>query len=335
MMQSGSPAGDPGVSGNFTVTSTTTVAQLAGCSSENSSEVLKCLRQLPMPELLQAVLQYENITANQTSQDIFFPTVDGDFIPEAPSVLLRRGLFHKNVSIIAGWNRNDGSIFANPALNTSEAVLGYLGASYPHLNATTKKTLMSLYPVKDFLATASAVQASPYYLQAAEIYRDVNFACPAIDVAHHVAQYGGHSYLYELNETTFGALLQLSGAGFEGVIHVSDVPFVFNNANIGLGINAAQEIVQTRMSGSWARFATTGDPSGNASITLAGWRQAFNKTEGVLKEQAVYNVSVRVIGGPNAGQREFNTSGQVGIESQLLERCAFINSGSFYAQLQT
>lgn len=334
-MQSGSPAADPGVSGNFTVTSTSTVARLAGCTSTNSSMALTCLRQLPMPALLQAVLQYENITANQTSQDIFFPTIDGDFIPQAPSALLRKGLFHKNVSVIAGWNYNDGSIFASPLLNTSQAVQGYLAASYPHLNATTKKTLMSLYPVKDFLATATAVQASPYYLQAAEIYRDVNFACPAIDAAHHIAQYGGHSYLYELNETTFGALLQLSGAGFEGVIHVSDVPFVFNNANIGLGINAAQEVVQTRMSGSWAHFASTGNPSGNASISLAGWGQAYNKTEASVKGQAVQNASVRVIGGPNAGQHEFNKSSSVGIESQLLERCAFINSEGFYDQLQT
>ncbi|KAK5194292.1 hypothetical protein LTR92_005534 [Exophiala xenobiotica] len=335
IMQSGSPAGDSGVSGNFTVTSTTTVAQLAGCTGKNSTIVLGCLRQLPMTQLLDAVLQYENLTANQTSQDIFFPAVDGDFIPVAPSNLVRSGRFHKNVSIIDGWNYNDGSIFASPLLNSTSAVQGYLMASYPHLNATTRKTLTSLYPVNDFLATAPVNQISPYYLQAAQIYRDVNFACPAIDVAHHVAQYGGKSYLYELNETTFGTLLQLFGAGFEGVIHVSDIPFVFNNANLGLGITAAQKIVQTRMSGSWAHFVATGNPSGDASITLADWTQAYNKTQAAVKGQTVQEASVRVIGGPGAGQHELSMAAQGGAESQLLKRCAFINSVSFYEQLQT
>ena len=80
-MQSGSPAGDPGVLGNFTVTSTTTVAQLAGCTGKNSTIVLDCLRRLPMTQLLDAVLQYENLTANQTSQDSVFPAVDGDCLP--------------------------------------------------------------------------------------------------------------------------------------------------------------------------------------------------------------------------------------------------------------
>ncbi|KAK4949852.1 hypothetical protein LTR10_011694 [Elasticomyces elasticus] len=337
IMESGSPAADPGVSGNFTLTSTTTVAQLAGCSSTNSTVVLDCLRQLPMTQLLKAVIQYENITASELSQDIFFPVVDGDFIPAAPSTLLRTGQFHKNISVIAGWNYNDGSIFTSPTLNNSVDVCAFVNASYPHLNTTTLGTLMSLYPINDFAATAAAVNISPYFLQGAAIWRDVNFACPAIDVAHHVAQYGSQSYLYELNATTFDTVLQLANASFEGVIHVSDVPFVFNDANLGLGITAAQQVVQTRMSGSWARFAATGDPSGNANNTFADWTQALNKTGAAVKGQAVQQASVRVIGGPSAGQHVLNktTQGGSGIEPQLLTRCAFINSVDFYQQIQT
>lgn len=337
IMQSGSPAADPGVSGNFTLTSTTTVAQLAGCSNTNSTTVLSCLRQLPMTQLLNAVLQYENITANQTSQDIFFPVVDGDFIPSAPSNLLRTGQFHKNISVIAGWNYNDGSIFTSATLNSSVAVRAFVNASYPNLNATTLDTLISLYAADDFAASAAAVQISPFFLQAAEIYRDVNFACPAIDVTHHIAQFGAQSYLYDLNATSFDTLLQLANASFEGVIHVSDVPFVFNNANLGLGITAAEQVVQTRMSGSWARFASTGNPSGNSSVTLANWTQAYNKTGAAVKDQTVQQTSVRVIGGPSAGQYTLNMTAQggSGIEPQLLKRCAFINSVDFYQQIQT
>lgn len=288
-----------------------------------------------MPELLNAVLQYENLTKNETSQDIFFPVVDGDFIPEAPSTLLRTGQFHTNISIIAGWAYNDGSIFTSPTLNSSEEVQEFVLADYPHLNSSTLMTLISLYPVSDFTATAENVSISPYFLQAAEIYRDVNFACPAVDIAHRVAQYGSKSYLYDLNATSFDSLLALAGAAFEGVIHISDIPFVFNNANIGLGITAAQKAIQDRMSGSWARFVATGDPNGNGTDGFEGWTQAYNKTQATVKDQAVQQASVRVIGGPNAGQHVLNANGQGEIEPQLLKRCGFINSASFYQQLQT
>lgn len=336
-MESGSPAADPGVSGNFTVTSTTTVAQLAGCSGTNSTTVLDCLRQLPMPQLLKAVLEYENMTASETSQDIFFPAVDGDFIPSAPSNLLRTGQFHKNISVIAGWTYNDGSIFTSPALNSSEQVQGFVLASYPHLNATTVAALLSLYPVDDYVSAAEAVTISPYFLQAAEIYRDINFACPAIDVAFHVAHSGAHSYLYEMNATAYDTLLQLVNATFEGVLHTSEIPFVFNNANIGFGITPAKQVTQTRMSGSWARFVATGNPSGAANITLSDWHLAFNQTQAAANGESVPQASVRVIGGPSAGQHEFMVAGQSAgaVEPDLLKKCAFINSPSFYQQIQT
>ncbi|KIX07786.1 uncharacterized protein Z518_02440 [Rhinocladiella mackenziei CBS 650.93] len=335
IMESGSPAGDPGVSGNFTIISTSTVAGLADCTGTNSSMVLACLRQLRMTTLLGAVLTYENMTKNETSQDIFFPTIDGDFIPAPPSSLIRKGQFHKNISIIAGWTYNDGSIFTSPTLNSSEQVRGFVQASYPHVNSSTLQTLLSLYPVNDFAAAAQAVTISPYFLQGAEIYRDINFACPAMDVAHHVAQYGSPSYLYELNATSFDSLLMLANASFEGVIHISDVPFVFNRANIGLGITAAQHAIQTAMSGSWARFVDDGNPNGNGTTAFSGWTRAYNKTEAAVKSQTVQHASVRVIGGLNAGQHELKMNAARGIEPQLLKRCAFLNSESFYQQLQT
>ena len=274
-MQSGGPAGDPGVTDNTTVTNTATVAQLAGCPGTNSSLVLTCLRQLPMDSLLNAVLQFENITtANGSSQDIFFPTVDGKYVPAAPSTLIRTGRFHKKVAVITGWNENDGSIFAPPTLNSSSAVKAYVHSSYPNLNSTTLSRLISLYPVGGFQAAAQAATISPYFLQAAQIYRDVNFACQAIDVSHHVAHAGSASYLYALNITSLSSVLSLFNVSFEGVIHFSDVPFVFNQPNVGFGTTAAANLTATRMSGSWAHFASTGNPSGDSAVTLSGWTQA-------------------------------------------------------------
>ncbi|KAH0829532.1 Lipase 2 [Fonsecaea pedrosoi] len=339
IMQSGAAASDPGVSGNATSTNTAAVAQLAGCTGTNSSLVLDCLREISMVQLLNAVLLFENSTtateANGASQDLFFPTVDGSYIPAAPSNLIRTGRFHKNISIIAGWNENDGSIFVPPTLNGSSAAQAFLNSSYPHLNSTTLSTLISMYPISDFIAVAQATQISPYFLQASQIYRDINFACPSIDISHHVTRFGSTSYLYVLNTTSLSSVLQLFNASFEGVIHFSDVPFVFNQPNVGFGTTAAANVTATRMSGSWAHFAATGNPSGDSAITLFGWTQAFNKTQAAVPSQNVTGASIRVIGGPRAGQAQLSSNGEAAVEPRLLERCAFINSAAFYQQLQT
>ena len=332
-MQSDGPTGDPGVSGNGTVVNTAAVAQLAGCCGTDDSEVLACLRQLPAASLLNAVLQFENITAaNGVTQDIFFPTIDGSYVPDAPSTLIRTGRFHKNVSVIAGWNENDGSIFTPPTLNSTDAVLAFLQTEYPNLSASTLSTLVSLYPLSGFVAGAEALTASPYFLQASHIYRDVNFACGAINVAHHVARFNSASYLYILNTTSLASVLALFNATFEGVLHFSDVPFVFNQPNVGFGTTAEANLTAAQMSGSWARFATTGDPSGNPDVTVAGWTQAFNKSEAAIQSQNVTSETIRVIGGPSAGNLSLDPNPQA---PGLIQRCEFINSPAFYQQLQT
>lgn len=289
-----------------------------------------------MVSLLQAVLQFENITAaNGTNQDIFFPTVDGSYVPAAPSTLIRTGRFHKNISIITGWNENDGSIFTPPTLANATAVEQFVQFTYPNLNSTTLSNLISLYPISDFSANAQGLGISPFFLQASQIYRDVNFACQAIDVSHRVAQFGSASYVYVLNTTSLASVLSLFNATFEGVIHFSDVPFVFNQPNVGFGTTAALNLTAVRMSGSWTQFATTGVPSGNSNVTLSEWPLAYNRTEAASTSLNVTSLSVRVIGGPNGGEAQLSSTATNAVEPGLLRRCAFINSANFYQQLQT
>ena len=80
------------------------------------------------------------------------------------------------------------------------------------------------------------------------------------------------------------------------MIHISDVPFVFNDAqDLGLGISSANNVTQTRMSGSWARFVASGDPSGpSAESSIAGWSQAQIKGQGndTTGQQTVTGASV-------------------------------------------
>ena len=283
IMESGSPVGDPGVSGNLSLDSTTAVVGIAGCSAVTESATLNCLRGLDMTTLLTAVMTYENQTATTTAQDIFLPVVDGSFIPEAPSQLLLSGQFHTNVSIIAGWCYNDGSIFTSTSIASDQATQGYIAAQYPFFTPATLSKLLALYPAASFEYLSKQFSTpnltiSAQFFRSAQIYRDVNFACPAIFTTEQIAKHttGPKPYLYELNQTAFATIEGAAGAGFEGVFHISEIPYVFNNPGAYLG-TTSDFTLAAQVSGSWVHFAATGNPVGNS--TLPNWSIGYTKAD--------------------------------------------------------
>ena len=338
IMESGSPVGDPGVSGNLSLDSTTAVVGIAGCSAVTEQATLNCLRGLDMTTLLTAVMTYENQTATTTAQDIFLPVVDGSLIPEAPSQLMLSGQFHTNISVIAGWAYNDGSIFTSTSLASDQATEGYIMAQYPFFTTSTVSKLLSLYPTSSFSYLAKQFSTpnftiSAQFFRAAQIYRDVNFACPAIFTAQQVAKHttGPKPYLYEINQTAFATLENAAGGGFEGVIHISEIPYVFNDPGAYLG-TASDFTLAAQISGSWAHFAATGNPVGNS--TVPSWSVGFTKADlaAAAKKSSkgqVQSAEVNVLGGPTPGMTTYNMSGP----ETLIERCAFINT--LYGQIQT
>lgn len=335
-MESGSPIGDPGATGNFTAQSTSTVASFAGCSAVTADATLNCLRGISMNELLTAVEMYENQTKSQTPQDIFFPVVDGSFIPAAPSELLRTGKFHKNISVIAGWAYNDGSIFTDTGITSDSQVQAFILANYPNLTPATVSQLLALYPTASFeyLAkkyTTSNLPLSPQFFRAAQILRDVNFACPALYTAYQVAAHNSKTtaaYLYEINQTAFAALESLAGAAYAGVIHTAEIPYVFDDPQTYLG-TPADVTLASQVSGSWAHFAAAANPVGNG--TLTNWTAGFTTTDlNTDKSSGIKRAEVRVIGGPTGGMKTYSTTGP----EMLIQRCAVIVSQGFLNQLQ-
>lgn len=81
--------------------------------------------------LLNATQALEDKLLKQTVQDNFFPVVDGSFVPESPSTLVRSGRFYKNISVIIGWTYNDGSVSASPLTATTEDAINYIKANFP------------------------------------------------------------------------------------------------------------------------------------------------------------------------------------------------------------
>lgn len=275
---------------------------------------------------------------------ISFPVVDDDFIPAAPSSLVKSGQFPRDISVIAGWTADDGTILIPSTIDSDSAVAAFLATAFPGLTDTSVAHIQSLYPVSDFkfqVLPHSPVNAQFY--RAARIFRDIVFTCPSIDMSYHIMKYSDRDvWLYELNQTALSSAFKQVGLSYVGVAHFSDVPYVFNSVAMYNG-SVSDTLLAAQMSGNWSAFAATGIP------TIAkSWPAAYPRAAiGPLLRPVTYlhvdrtmptsptKAIVNVIGGPYAGPARISKDscdGPVGTEKLLL-RCAFLNS--IYDQIRT
>ncbi|MCJ1477194.1 hypothetical protein MMC13_005865 [Lambiella insularis] len=324
--ESGAPASDQGINSTIPAERFNQVASLVNCTSANPNSTLECMRALPLATLLQTELAFAAKVAPPFGFNAFTPVVDGDFIPEAPSTLVSSGKLAPNISLIQGWNRNDGSIFTPPTINNETGVAEFIQFEWPGLTNTSLVQLLNQYPFNDFLPLSTA-NTSAYYFQAAQIFRDLTFTCPGLRFAEAAKKKGGRAYLYELNQTVFAPLFAKDGVPEFGVSHASDIPYVFNLAT-ALNACAADVALAARVSGSWSAFAAHGDPSVrgvNTAAVLPSWLEAFAfgfRNDGV-------GAVVNVIGGPSSGNQAVPITGAgLGpiVQEQLWTRCGFIAS---------
>lgn len=148
-----------------------------------------------------------------------FPTIDGSFIPDAPSKLVRDGSFSKNVSVIMGWNENDGSLLIpSPLQLTSEKALRlFLTDKYTAMTSCSIDQILELFPLVDFPGQLGPVlNVSGQYFRASQIVRDIMFTCPAIGFSHAVSKHGSTAYLYTLNQTALTSIFASLGASWFG-----------------------------------------------------------------------------------------------------------------------
>jgi carboxylesterase type B len=174
---------------------------------------------------------------------VYGPAVDGTFVPNLPGILLANGEFHQDVNVMVGHNSDEGLLFTNPALKTTQDIETALRPVLPTLsNATIDYILNTLYPASAFPDTTS---------RAATIQADFGFVC---NTYYLDTGFQNQTYAYKFDI-------------YPG-IHGQDVPYTFYN-NGGLtgpdlnagsfGISSVQAAVTLQ---DWiASFAINGAPS--------------------------------------------------------------------------
>lgn len=243
------------------------IVNQVGC--ENVPDSLECLRTIPYDTI------YPFMDSTKVGGPGFYPTVDGDVIPQYPTDLLHSGRF-AHVPHIYGSNSDEGTDNAPVELvNTDDDLYNFLlggaGFGYP---PEVVATLLRLYVDDPALGIPLNTGAERFaeqgyqYKRVAAIVGDIFYHAPRWDDARHYSKHAP-TYIYRFNtrpfvnatNATFVDQVGSLGPAYKGVAHFSEVPFVFGNPQY-VGPWPEYQALSDQMSAQWIEFINGGDPNG-------------------------------------------------------------------------
>lgn len=235
------------------------IVNQANCT--DAADTLACLRTLPYEDI------YPLLNASRlVGAPGWYPTVDGDIIPNFPTTLLEQGRFAQ-IPHLYGSNSDEGTDNVIPGIDTDEELRYHLqhntGFQFPN---TTIDKILDLYPddpavgVPIDTGTERFTQYGYQYKRAAAIIGDVFYHAPRLADAR---VYATHSptYIYRFNTRPWQNATGMLAAAYKGVQHFSEVAFVFANPDF-VGPFPDYQALSDQMSAQWIHFAHAGDPNG-------------------------------------------------------------------------
>ncbi|KAK7541375.1 Alpha/Beta hydrolase protein [Phyllosticta citricarpa] len=243
------------------------IVDSVNCSS--AADKVECLRTIPYSQL------YPFMNASTHPGPGFYPTVDGDIVPNYPTELIQAGKF-AHIPHLYGTNSDEGTDNAPVGIiNTDDDLRSFLlndtGFDFP---ASTVDRIMELYPddpAAGIPLNTGKERFADYgwqFKRAAAIMGDVFYHAPRLDDARHYADHAP-TFVYRFNTRPFENATNATytdyvgelAPAYKGVEHFSEVAFVFNNPST-VGPWAGYEMLSGLMSSLWIRFAHDGDPNG-------------------------------------------------------------------------
>ncbi|OAF99187.1 putative lipase [Paraphaeosphaeria sporulosa] len=339
-----SQALEPGITGNFTRDAMNKVIEYTKCNPGNGStdspDVIACLRSKDTQTLYDAsATTYTGDIAHNIG-DVWLPSVDGDFLPDAPSKLISEGRFG-DASYMFGWTQGDVNFFTDVTIRTEHDTKKFLETYLPKIDPFALTTpgadphiteYLSLYPVTDF-APPNGTNLTAEFYRTARVFRDILMVCEPILLARALHKKEKRVYMYNFNQTLLDPIIaSVYNISHMGVVHTSEFAYIYANLShynvSAYPFHPAQsdyDLAQ-RASRSWARFAYAGDPSPAAGP----FDEAEARGPGYTPRRPGHTY-VYTIGGPEEGLWPLDGEGSVeAVRVQgLEEKCAFFNDAEF------
>ncbi|CAI6334765.1 unnamed protein product [Periconia digitata] len=348
-----SQALEPGIvnAGNgFTQVAFRKVVDHIGCkdgANYDSPQVIDCLRGKDTYTLFNSSLATYTGDIAHNIGDIWLPSVDGDFLPEAPSQLLSKGKFG-DATYMLGWANDDVNFYTDVTIASADAAKNFIQTYVPTLPNSADLNLVDMYNISDF-APPSGTNLTAEFYRAARAFRDILMVCEPLYMAEAMHRFDKKVYLYNFNQTIIDPILaavyNVSGMG---VVHTSEFAYIWGNLSAynvsGYPFNPTDADVDLmhRASRAWSRFVSTGvvqevqNPSANIDGGLKGWLHAFwDANDPLAPRDSPGYPHVFTIGGPSEGLFPIDgpDSPEVWKKQKMVEKCGFLNTPSVVRQL--
>lgn len=229
-----------------------TLAATVGCPASPSQ--LTCLQAKPAQQVIEALRPDPTFLFGDGAQ--WGPVADGVTVPANGAALLAAGKFHR-VPVIVGANRDEGRLFV--ALHQLEIGSPLTAAQWApavdqYFGARVGAEVQAEYPLSAYPDAGAAL---------GQAIGDAVLACPAVQSAALLRRWVPvHEYEYDHVPNPF--VLATPGIDL-GAFHSAELPYVFQGPVQSSGditFTPAERRLAATVSGAWARFASTGDPSG-------------------------------------------------------------------------
>ncbi|XP_054556702.1 cholinesterase isoform X2 [Talpa occidentalis] len=255
---------------------TLTLAKFIGCSIENETDIIKCLRNKDPQEILLNevfVVPYDTLLSIN-----FGPIMDGDFLTDMPGTLLQLGQF-KKTQILVGVNKDEGTMFLvygapgfskdNSSIITRKEFQEGLKIAFPGVSEFGKESILFHY--MDWLEDE---RAENYREALDDIVGDYNIICPALEFTKMFSELGINAFVYSFEHRSS----KLPWPEWMGVMHGYEIEFVFGlPLERRVNYTKAEEGLSRSIMRSWANFAKYGNPDGTQS-NKSRW-PVFNSSE--------------------------------------------------------
>ncbi|XP_047488287.1 juvenile hormone esterase-like isoform X2 [Penaeus chinensis] len=271
------------------------IGQMFNCSglddqqSTSSSAFVACLRNAPYEDLISA--QKEFVIFNAAPQ-VMLPRVDGQFLPDYPANLLRKGWYNK-VDMISGVTQDEGAVIG------LIFTLNKTAANSLVQNFTVNGPVSLLFEAWEDDPEYLARRAYHHYLGAIEVTEEKRDSlirlssdrlfdmCHLDAVGQHLRTSHQNVFTYRLqhdgeHQFVFGLFPTVPDWFKSYVGHADDILYLFSGAEGNKTLKQDEDLFVSRiMVELWTNFATFGNPTPDMSLGFK-WNPTSFPTDSYL-----------------------------------------------------
>jgi len=239
---------------------------------DKKKDTLKCLRNLPVDQLIKINMQGPHPGQKQAPLFMYSNTIDGEFTPTNTYKAFAEDKFIK-VPTIFGSDSNEGTIFTPGDIKNYEDMNNFLKANYPKLTAEHLATIDHHYP-----KMSAFPGKGDYWRTAATAYGEMRYNCPGYTLPKRYAERGSKNtwhYHYDVVKPE-------NDKNGNGVTHCADVDPIWGTAS---GPDKDQTPIISKY---YASFIRMHDPNALKLKEAPEWTR-FEATDG--KQQGMHFVN--------------------------------------------